>query len=267
MPVTFSVSFYDKWKKKWKTYEIVCEDLTPEDSVEDKAECIADKLAESWANAYGVEDKYMILNYKKKMYDLISHILENEKRRKKIALLTTSDNPEVQKKVVILSKIKLAETMKGRNDRILGMNSKNLVFLETDRRTKNCFQHVLEIAYRVTNIIHEKVACNKIIAYITQHGYHYIIPCSIRKDFCCDIYQYIRLEYDGDECLDMKHVIMSIKRGYTTLSVKPTRRKYIKVEFDRQHGIATVFTNSEQLYEWVAEVFNRHGFETIMIEA
>ena len=248
--IEVEVSFYRREEKKWKTYSYTIEvcDWT----VDEIAEKLADKIIEEWRRKTGVEAKEIIIPYREKVLKALKEAIEISIVRKKSRKLQIEiSDKEMLIEHRILQAILAAKDIVKYGKIRLGINSNTILMFDFDSKRKECFQEAFKIIEFVYQAICKKCK-RKALIFETQRGFHLIIGLKLSSQNWRRIYSFI-LEERPFLCIDYKHIIATLKRGYVTLSVG-RRKNFIKIQGDRIVVARAIYEKYRRVIESYAEV-------------
>lgn len=227
--VEVEVSFYRSEEKRWRTYSYTIEVCNW--TVDEIAEKLADKIIEEWKRKTGVEAKEIIIPYREKVLKALKEAIEISMVRKKSRELQIkiSDKERLIEHRILQAILAAKDIVKYGKIR-LGINSNTILMFDFDSKRKECLQEAFKIIEFVYQAICKRCP-RKALVFETQRGFHLIVGLKLSPQNWRRIYSFI-LEERPFLCIDYKHIIAALKRGYVTLSVG-RRRNFIKVQGDK----------------------------------
>lgn len=215
--VDVPISFYRRERKKWVTYTVPVE--LCEGTVDELIDKLVERLAEDWAKKTGVKDDIAIMVYKEKVRRAIEQRIVSGVNRllaKRLQEVRGEEKYILQKlSEAILAYLKVAKDKIEKP--VVGMNTNRYLMFDSDTKAGPCLLQLFTLADIPYQIICPK--CRRKWAMVeTQRGFHLIIGLQLNPQNWRRIYSLI-LEERPFVCIDYKHIMMSLKRGYVTLSL------------------------------------------------
>jgi len=231
--VGVEVCFYRREEKRFKCYEFRVECETCD--TDEIAEKLTERLVEEYSRKTGITGPSLDL-YRDKVYKAVKDALQVAYVRG-ITREIVMKEPEV---AMLLSKLTIAqnEFTKRTGKSVfepnvrLGLNSMRYVMAEVDSKKKECIMDLLKVIEVVYNEFCKK-CMRKFMIIETMRGFHLIVGLKLKHENWR--FAYMLLSNLNYYCLDKNHLMMSLKRGYATLSITKYRRSF-------------VFSNGRQMY-------------------
>ena len=222
---------------------------------------VVEQIVENFKKKFNVRDELVIMNYKEKVEKAVREAIEISLSRK----LSRRLQDLIKKGDAIT--LKLVEALKGASKLgvekygkvRIGINTNRYPLFDFDRKSKVCLTQAFATIEFVYGLICKRCK-RKAIIVETQRGFHLFIGLKLTTSNWLKIYNILFNERPF-ECLDYKHIALSIKRGYATLSVGK-RKSYIKIKPDTIEVTRGLYERYRDVIEQYADLI---GYKVVVL--